>query len=125
MAGRHGAVQIAPEIRGAVMRGLKIVEGSKEHRQYAGMSLSEIFADMIMDGKVKDVIDMASKFTPKEMLIDVQGQISVDTAAFDPNLLKEVFSGSGITETITPEIQGSDTLETAERPTMVGLPQPS
>jgi len=119
------AVNVAPEIRGAVMRAFGIVEGSRRAQKYSGKSMSEIFAEMIEEGQVKEVVDMAAKFTPKEMLIDVQGNLKVDTASFDPNLLKEVFSGSGITETTTGAIQSSNTLEAPERPPMVGIPQSS
>ena len=122
-------MQIAPKIRGAAMRALQIVEGSKLDRKYAGMSLSEIFADMIMDGEVETVINMISKFTPKEMLIDVDGSIKVDTSGFNPEQLKEVFSVDE--PTALPgtardavEVQGSDPVETPSRATVRSIPQP-
>ncbi len=125
MGGKRGAVEIAPAVRGAVMRSLKIVEGSKKQKQFAGMSLSEIFAEMIMDGQVKEVIDMASKFTPKEMLIDVQGGLTINTNEIPLDLMKEVFDGQGIDEGSPPAIQSVDTVEATERPTMVSFSQPS
>lgn len=128
MAGRKGAVEIAPQIRGAVMRAFKLVENSKQDRKYAGMSLSEIFADLIHEGQIKDVIDMAGKFTPKEHLIDVDGSITLDTAQLPTAAIREVFSGSGIesgAEGAVVAVQGSDPVEATERPTVRSLPQSS
>jgi hypothetical protein len=91
MSGRRGAVQIAPEIRGAAIRALKIVEESTAGKKYSGMSLSEIFASMIEEGDVLRVIDAVSKFTPKELLMEVEGKVSVSV---NTNLLTEEVIGS-------------------------------
>ena len=112
MAGRQGATDIAPLVRGSFGRGLKINQEmltKDKHGPYAGMSLSDIFARMIAEGNVTEVINAVSKFTPKELLIDVEGQISFDTAALTPIQLQEVFSGTTIEGTAS-EVQGGNTL---------------
>lgn len=78
---------IAPAVRGALIRALRFVEDHEPDDPmwkapgrdqetlppaFAGKSLSEIFAIMIAYGRVEEVLSLVAKFCPKDVMLGTE-----------------------------------------------------
>ena len=121
MARPSGVSELPRMIQGGAVRFFKA-----KHED--GMPMSDIWAELWEADKFK-TMDLVMKIIPKELIVDVSGEIKLDTSGFNPEQLKEVFSVDE--PTALPgtardavEVQGSDPVETPSRATVRSIPQP-
>jgi hypothetical protein len=117
----QGRVDLMPQIRGGAKRALMIMEED-------GRPLSTIWVEMFEEDPFKAMQLMIAAH-PKEMQMNIDGSITMDTTTMTPDLIREVFNApdTALPEPSRPdsdaaEVQGGDTLETPAGATVRRLP---